>query len=51
MCEEGKTFFSKLTLRTGENNTGNKGLEGIFIVSRVKVEEKALFLHKQQKKP
>lgn len=51
MCEERKTFFSKLKLRTGENNKGNKGLEEIFTVSRVKVEEKALFLHKQHKKP
>lgn len=32
-------------------NKGNKGLEEIFIVSRVKVEEKVLFLYKQQKKP
>lgn len=35
----------------GKINKGNKGLEEIFIVSRVKVEEKALFLCKQQRNP
>lgn len=35
----------------GKINKGNKGLEEIFIVSRVEVEEKALSLCKQQRNP